>query len=219
MSDPVIRNIIFDLGGVIIDIDYHKTTDAFQRFGVSNFNDYYSQKKQLPIFSEFEIGKINDFEFRNGLRALFKCDLNDHQIDVAWNAMLLDFPIERLHYIYELKSRYNLYLFSNTNIIHMRAVTNKFKLLNLPVDSLDSLFHECYYSYTFGLRKPHAESFLEILRCNRLDASETLFIDDTERHVEGARKAGLHSLHFESGLNLLHLEDKFIPQLLQELQT
>src|SRR5437763_1201162 len=113
-----IKAIIFDFGGVILNIDYDRTARAFQQLGVNDFNDMYSQKKANPLFKQLEEGKLNEDEFYNAFRRSTHLELTDQQIKFAWNALLLGYREQALHTLKAIKQKYKLYLLSNTNIIH-----------------------------------------------------------------------------------------------------
>ncbi len=206
-----IRNIIFDLGGVIIDIDYTKTIEAFRKHGAHNIDVVYSQSKQDRLFDTFDIGKMSSTEFRRQLQEKLDISISDDDFDSAWNAMLLDLPMERLSFIMSLRESYGVYLFSNTNDIHLRKVFEICRDQN-NVNDFSKYFIKEYYSHQLGMRKPNKESFLEIVKENRLIPSETLFIDDSLQHVLGARDAGLHAVHLTGGKSIFDLLD-FIKQI------
>lgn len=188
------KNIIFDLGGVILDIDYQRTIDAFQNLGFVDFDAHYTQAKQDGVFDEFEEGRISADNFVDSLKKHLPNTISNEQIIGAWNAMLLDWSLEKINFIKSLKSKYNLFLFSNTNAIHKAYFEGSLqKQLSMP--SLDELFNRAYYSHEFGKRKPHPESFQAILDENQLVANETLFIDDSYQHIEGAQQIGLNTIH------------------------
>ncbi|WP_210490335.1 HAD family hydrolase [Rufibacter aurantiacus] len=201
MDFSSIKNIIFDLGGVIINIDYAKGTDALKAYGRTGANVDFSQKKQSELFDLYERGDISSEEFREGLRAEYFIEASDAQIDEAWNSLLLDIPAERIELLRELKKHYNLYLLSNTNAIHMLAF-NKIVEDNFGIPSLDSLFDKTYYSHLVRMRKPGGEVFEHILAENGLKREETLFIDDSIQHIEGAKQVGLQTLHLAPPLTI-----------------
>src|SRR5215210_2660060 len=113
-----VKNIIFDLGGVILNIDFKQTALAFAKLGVGNFNEYYTLQAAVPLFDRLETGTINAQVFFNEFRELVKLPLNNEQITNAWNALLLDFPPERIDWIKKISSHYKIFLLSNTNEIH-----------------------------------------------------------------------------------------------------
>ncbi len=185
--------IIFDLGGVIIDIDYHKTINAFQNLGVINFDELYSQAKQNNFFDQFEIGKISSIEFREYIKKVSQLNLNNNQIDLAWNNMLLDIKSSKINLLNQLKEKYRIFLYSNTNEIHYNAFRKMIKTKFQNENLLEDIFEKTYYSHIINKRKPNPEGFLQILNENNLSAADTLFIDDTFGHIEGANKVGLQT--------------------------
>lgn len=202
-----IKNIIFDLGGVILNIDYMRTANAFQELGIENYNDLYTQFNQIDIFDKLEKGEITPGFFYNEIRRMSSLNITDEQISNAWNAMLLDFPVKRLELLQELKSKYNIYLCSNTNEIHLNDY-NKTLKQTFGIDNLGDIFIKEYYSHKVGMRKPDAEIFQLIIDENNLNPKETLFIDDSPQHIEGARKVGLIAYHLTNGEDILDLFSK-----------
>ena len=199
-----IRNIIFDLGGVILNIDYMLTAKAFQRLGIENYNDLYTQFNQVDIFDKLEKGEINPSYFYNEIRRLSSLNITDKQITNAWNAMLLDFPVKRLELLQKLKAEYNIYLCSNTNEIHL-VDYNKTLKQTFGIANLGDVFIKEYYSHEVGMRKPNSNIFELIISENNLNPKKTLFIDDSLQHIEGAIKAGLNAYHLTNGEDILEL--------------
>jgi len=116
-----IKNIIFDLGNVLLDIDYNKTIHAFEQLGFQNFKASYSPEKMGPVFEDIETGKISEEELYAVIQSVSKTPVSSHQIRDAWNALLLDFRVESLEYLKKLPAKYTIYLLSNTNSIHLTA--------------------------------------------------------------------------------------------------
>jgi putative hydrolase of the HAD superfamily len=196
--------IIFDLGGVLLNIDYKASKTAFENLGVKDFDLHFSQLNQSELFDRFETGKISSGEFREKIRKEAQIHSSDSQIDAAWNAMLLDFPLRRIALLENLANKIPLYLFSNSNEIHIRLF--KERLLNLGLlQRFENSFQHLYYSYELGLRKPHPESFLHIVTENKLVPGKTLFIDDSIQHIEGAKMAGLEALFLPSTMDITTL--------------
>ncbi len=191
-----INTIIFDWGGVIINIDYTRTLTAFEELGVKDFDRYFSQKDQIDIFNKLDTGKIGGNEFFEGLRKLLPDGISTEQLKDAWNAMLLDFPEENFHLLKDLKKKYRTFLFSNTNEPHLEYYFPKIKQ-KFGISGMDPLFEKAYYSCRFGMRKPNPESFENILKENDLDPAETLFIDDSPQHLEGASKIGIRTYYLK----------------------
>ena len=200
-----IRNIIFDLGGIFINIDFAKTEQAFADLGITNFNSFFTQHHASELFELLETGKISPGEFCNAFRTETAIQLTDEQIITAWNALLLDFPKERILWLLEIRKKYKVFLFSNTNQIHYEAFMAGFRT-QTGFDDFNSLFIKAYYSQEMGLRKPYPESFNYILREQQLSPAETLFIDDTLKNIEGAKAVGLYTIHLVQPKTVLDLE-------------
>lgn len=198
-----IKNIIFDLGGVILNIDYNKTANAFKRIGVANFDDIYSQAKQGQVFDKLETGELTSVEFREYIKEIVP-SLVCSDIDKAWNAMLLDLPAQRILLLKKLKKKYRLFLLSNTNEIHIKAF-RKIIQSYYGENIFDAIFEYQYYSSEMGMRKPNSDCFECVLEKNSLDPSETLFIDDSIQHVEGARKLKIKAYHLMPGEDITAL--------------
>lgn len=188
-----IKTIIFDLGGVIYDVDYHKTINAFKAIGIDRFEEVYAKAGQSDLFNDLEEGKISRAAFIEQIKTFSGHDMTSSQVVNAWNGMLLGFMPDALVCLKRLRSTYRLFLLSNTNEIHIQEIENRVGAAFF----LDfcALFEKVYLSHELGLRKPHPEVFTHILEEQDLIASETLFIDDSIQHVEGAIKAGLHAHH------------------------
>ena len=196
-----IKNIIFDLGGVILNIRYQNALEAFQKLSTSQQTIAFTQQKQSRLFDEYETGRISDQAFREGLRQHYEIEASDAEIDAAWNAMLLDIPAERITLLQALSQKYRLFLLSNTNAIHLVHFT-RLVAEGFAIPSLDSLFEKTYYSHLIGQRKPDAPVFEHILDRHQLNRHETLFIDDSIQHIEGARQVGLQTLFLAPPLTI-----------------
>jgi len=199
-----IKNIIFDLGGVILNINYNLTSKYFENLGAVNFDKLYSQAKQEDIFNKFETGQISPSIFRQELNSLMKLNISDEKFDISWNAMLLDLPVKRLELIKALNNSYKTFLLSNTNEIHIKAFK---KIINKEIgySNFTSSFKKCYYSSEIGLRKPNIDCFNFVLEQNNLNAHETLFIDDSNQHIKGANKAGLKTYYLKKNEDLINI--------------
>jgi len=198
MINSSIKNIIFDLGGVILNIDYQLASNEFQNLGIQNFDELYSQAKQNNLFDELETGKISPESFRNEIRKMSGLDISDTDLDNAWNAMLLDLPKERIDLLFELSKKYRIFLLSNTNIIHFKNFN--YAIINsLGEDVFLKIFEKVYYSFEIGFRKPNADCFQFVLDDAKLKSHETLFIDDSIQHINAAEKLGIQTIHLTNG--------------------
>ena len=186
------KTIIFDLGAVILNINYENTIDEFTKLGVKNAETFYSKKVQTELFNKIETGKISNNEFLRELQKETK-NAKIKQVKIAWNAMLLDLPKERLQLIKKLKDNHTIYLLSNTNSIHINAF--KEELGNKKWLEFCELFDKMYLSHEIGLRKPDAKIFEYILNEQKLKAEEVFFIDDSPQHIASAKKLGINCHH------------------------
>lgn len=193
-----IKNIIFDLGGVILNIDYQAPARAFEALGFAGFEQIYSQQQQTDLFDRLETGKADQTDFRAWIRKNAPVPLTDAQIDQAWWSILKDFPAHRLEALKALKSEYRTFLLSNTNAHH---VVRFHQILqeSFGIPDLSEFFEVVHYSNELGMRKPHPETFTHVCNLHGLKADETLFIDDSLQHIVGAKAAGLNTIHLQKG--------------------
>ena len=191
------RNIIFDLGGVILDIDYIRTIEAFRNLGVENAEFLYSKSSQISLFDNLEKGNLTEEEFYAGVKKLSNIELSNSQIRNAWNAILIDQKESIISLLSELKINHRLFLLSNTNVIHENAyrsmITFKYGRF-----IYDDLFEKMYLSHRIHLRKPDAAIFEYVINDSGLIKNETCFIDDSPQHVEAARNIGISSFHLKN---------------------
>ncbi len=201
MIDSNIDAIIFDFGGVLINIDYGATITAFKNLGIKDFDQMYSQAAQSNLFDELEIGQISPQRFINGILEYLPKGTSPNQVVHAWNAMLLDVPEERIKLLLRLKQEgYKIYLLSNTNEIHIDVAYRHWERTNQI--SPDDLFDHVYLSHEMGMRKPSTEIFHRVCKEQDLTPSNTLFIDDSIQHIEGAKKCGLKTIHLTQKMKL-----------------
>jgi glucose-1-phosphatase len=186
------KNIIFDLGGVILNIDYSILINSFENLGLQNFEEHYSKAQQEQFFDLYEKGLISSSEFIQRLKNHCKAGTTDQDIENAWNSMLLDLPQKRMDLLNNLKTNHRTFLLSNTNDIHMKWIHNYLsKIFGIP--DLSGCFEKVYLSYLLHMRKPDEEIFTHVLKENNLEPEETLFIDDSPQHLEGAKKLGIQT--------------------------
>ncbi|WP_299578393.1 HAD family phosphatase [uncultured Sunxiuqinia sp.] len=195
-----VNNIIFDLGGVLLHIDAQRSIKAFESLGLTNAINHGGWGYQHEVFLQMEKGLLSDEQFRNGIRELLPEPASDEAIDKAWCAMIIDFSDDRINLLHELKKSYKLYLFSNTNNIHLNHFQTLFQQrFGFPISDL---FENDYYSHVLNQRKPSVESFQTVLNHAGLNPQETLFIDDSKENTLGAEKAGMHAVHLTMEQNL-----------------
>jgi putative hydrolase of the HAD superfamily len=199
-----IKNIIFDLGGVILNVDYPKTVNAFKQLGAKHVDKLYAHKHQDSLIDKFEVGAITPEEFRQEFQNKMEIAVSDEVFDQAWNAMLQDLPAERLNFIQQVKEKYRTFLFSNNNVIHLAEILRRCQQ-QYHFNSFDQFFERVYFSHILGLRKPHPQAFQAILEANHLKAGETLFIDDSLHHIQGAEQVGLQVIYLTADRNIFDL--------------
>jgi putative hydrolase of the HAD superfamily len=188
-----IKNIIFDYGNVIFNIDFNRVADAWKKLGIHNSHEFYGHRQQDPVFNLLERGEITPPEFRNRIRELtHKPQLTDQQIDQAWNTIFVGIPKGNHELLQQLNNKYRTFLLSNINAIHYDYVHNYLKK-EYGIDNNDALFEKTYYSHLVGKRKPEKAIFEQILTENNLDPAETLFIDDSPQHLEVAKELGIQT--------------------------
>lgn len=196
-----IKHIILDLGGVLLDIDYQRTADAFVRLGLKDFEQYYNQAAQSDFFSDFETGKMEEQQFISGIREWIPGPVRDADIIAAWNAMLLDFPLRRLQILQQLQLHYDIVLLSNTNSIHERTF-NQMLRERCGFNSLAVFVDKVFYSHHIGMRKPDVATFEYVLNYTGFDPAHTLFVDDSRQHIAGAKSAGIQTIWLEKGMTI-----------------
>lgn len=194
------KAIIFDLGGVLLNIDFKLTEKAFRELGVDNFAVFFNQFHSNDLFKRLETG-IDDQLFYDDLRTATGLSLTNDQIRDAWNALLLDYRTESLAILPQLREKYKLYLLSNTNEIHLREFQRRYEVLS-PGHVFDELFDAAYYSHRIGHRKPNASAFEYVLQKHELAPAETIFIDDSINNIEAAQQLGLQTIHLLPGMKV-----------------
>lgn len=203
-----IRNIIFDLGGVLLNIDPKKTIEAFGQLGMEQLVGDKGLSYDHDIFYQMEQGQISPDEFRNGVLELLPKPVLFQEIDAAWTAMLLDFPAIRVELVKNLRKDFNIYLFSNTNAIHVEKFHSIFR--NQHGFEVSTLFDKDFYSNEIGYRKPSAESYQEIIRISGINPAESLFIDDSLQNVESAIASGLKGYWLEPGQTVEEVFQEYV---------
>ena len=191
-----VKNIIFDYGGVIINIDFKHTINAFKELGFLNIEESIFQSKGSNLLEKTEKGQITIKDFRDEVRLISKKKLTNEQIDFAWNALLLDMPTERIRLVEDLKTRYRVFLLSNTNVIHYTKYLKSLQQ-EFGYNDFNSLFEKAWFSHELGMIKPTKEIYNYVLNDASILANETIFIDDSEVNIKGAKMVGLKVYHLK----------------------
>jgi FMN phosphatase YigB (HAD superfamily) len=191
-----VKNIIYDFGGVLFEIDYHLPVQAFYDLGFKNFAEIYTQAAQNPIFDQLETGKISNEEFMQYLHS-FVPNATRKEVDDAWNRILLHIMPDQVDVVINSKRNgFRTFMLSNTNAIHV-AEFERMIAEKMDFSKFQSAFEKIYYSNVIGIKKPYPETYLQVCAWNNLVPSETLFIDDSLQHVNGAAEAGLKAYHLK----------------------
>ena len=198
--DKNIKNIVFDLGGVLVDLDFKNAINGLQQAGFANVKEQLQAFDQDGIFQKFELGEINADEFRTAIRENSTVTLTDEEVDALWNSMLLEVPRKKLELILELRGKYMVYLLSNTNSIHWDYVCNN--AFNYRGFRVNDYFEETFLSFEMHLAKPDKAIFVKVLHEANLLPEETLFIDDSEANCKAAEELGIHAHHYHIGDDL-----------------
>ena len=198
MLVPSVKNLIFDLGGVILDLSVDHTLQSFSR--LSNMPKERVQEVYVSErgFLDYEKGMIDDEAFRDFVRDTFSINAEDDAIDDCWNAMLRGIPAIKLDLLMRLQNEFRVFLLSNTNAIHLDHINNIMLPKGANQKSLDDYFHKAYYSHRMRKRKPDAEIFEQVLEENHLIPEQTLFLDDYAINIEGAKALGIKTVHVTS---------------------
>ncbi|MEQ8302159.1 MAG: HAD family phosphatase [Cyclobacteriaceae bacterium] len=194
MRTNSIKNIIFDLGGVIINLSEERTLQSFSNLSGWTVEDLREQILNGDLYKKLEKGMISPSDFRDGVRGLLNVDSPDGSIDEAMNAMLLDIPTARIDLLKNLGNRFRLFLLSNTNEIHFEAF-NRIVKETTGEKSINIFFEKAYYSHLVHMRKPDVEIYELVVSENALDTSETLFLDDNAVNLKGAESLGIQTVH------------------------
>lgn len=198
-----IKNIIFDFGNVLLNINPALTAEAFKKLGIKDESDFFGGRSSIELMVKYERGQATSEEFIQAISASVSDKVTSEQIIDAWNALLLDFPSKRVELLQQLRSDYRLFLLSNTNQIHFEKYTQQFQAIyGYP---LESLFEKMWFSHQIGLSKPDTAVFEFVLKDKNLNPAETLFIDDTLMHVEAARKSGIYGWHLTQGSDVCEI--------------
>jgi putative hydrolase of the HAD superfamily len=189
---PQFKNLIFDIGNVIVDIDYAVPVREFQKLAITDFSTIVSYSKQHHIFDQFEKGQISVPDFHSELRRFLRPDVTDEQILAAWNSILLEYPKRKFDLLQQLKNNYRVFALSNINETHVKAIDEAVKE-RFGATAFSDYFHTAYYSNEVGTRKPEKEIYELVIAKENLNPTETFFVDDKPENVEAAKQSGLQA--------------------------
>ena len=198
--DSKIKNVVFDLGGVLINLDFDNCLNAFRKAGFRDIEKQACQFRGKGFFSQFE---ISPEEFRKAIRKEVSEALSDHEIDDMWNLMLLDIPREKLDLLLKLREHYMVYLLSNTNRIHWDyACEQMFCYRGFRVNDF---FEDIFLSFEMHKAKPEKDIYEQMMKEANILPEETFFIDDSAINCQAAISLGIQSYHYHIGEDLSSL--------------
>lgn len=203
-----IKTLIFDFGGVIINLDMQKCVESMRKLGFQNVDQYLGNFAQKDFFLDFEKGKIDTAQFRAELRKMFPVPVTDAQIDEAWCDFLQDIPMEKLELLEKLKKKYRLLMLSNTNPLHIS--TKAGAEFSKAGKTIYDYFDKCYFSYEMKMAKPDKEIFEALLKDAKIQPEECLFLDDGPKNIQVAAELGIQTYLVKEHENLdflLHLDE------------
>ncbi len=192
-----IKNIVFDLGGVLLNISPLLSLAEFEKLCGVGQEELITRLAREKIFEKFDTGSFSPAQFRSELCRIMDRVVSDEGIDRAWNMLLLDFPLARVRLLQQLRKNYRIFLLSNTNIIHFWHYTASF--YENYGTQMTGLFDSLFLSYEIGIHKPDAGIYAFVLQSANLNPSETVFIDDSLVNVEAAQLQGIKGIHIHNG--------------------
>lgn len=195
-SENKIKNIVFDMGGVLVGLNARRCIDAFRAIGAQEIAIYVEEHRTEDLFLDIELGHITTHDFCDEVRHIARCKADDAQIIAAWNELTSVIPDEKLAMLRTLNRRYRMFLLSNTNEMHWRKHEHDFLRDGHRVEDY---FEHVFLSYEMQMKKPDAEIFEAVLSQAGLNAEETLFIDDSLENCQAAGRLGIHTLHETTG--------------------
>jgi HAD superfamily hydrolase (TIGR01509 family) len=203
LKEQHIKNILFDLGGVILDIDVHATLKGFYELGFPSELLQYPNNMTSDLFFRYETGKLGTVEFRNEIRKITGLDFSDEELDKAWNAMILRIPTERTQLIEKLKGRYELYMLSNTSPLHVPVFEQMY--LEKAGKPMKDFFNKIYYSFEIGWHKPDNGAWEYVIKDAGIVPEETLFLDDNIHNIKASQELGFQAIHIHERTRLTDL--------------
>ena len=201
-----IDTIIFDIGNVLIDIDYEVMVAEFAKIASVDFHQIVTYTHQDRVFDQYERGQISSAQFRDTLRKYLKPGVTDEEIDTAWNSILIHYPAEKFELLKKLRNQYQILALSNINELHVAAIDAMVQD-QFGAEDMSSYFDHAFYSHEMGTRKPEKEIYQMVLDRKSLEPSRTLFIDDKLENVSAAAALGIKVHHLTDRNALLGLFD------------
>ena len=198
-----IKNILFDLGGVILDINIQATLKGFYELGFPAELMQYPESMSTDVFFKYQTGKLSTEEFRDAIRKTTGVEMSDLAFDEVWNAMLVRIPKERTELLKRLSERYALYMLSNTSALHVEVFERMYQ--EAAGVSMHDVFTKIYYSHEIGWHKPDHEAWEHVIQDSGINPEETLFLDDSIQNIKASQELGFQAIHIHERTNLMNL--------------
>lgn len=199
-NNPSLKNVLFDLGGVILDLNVNGTLESFLDMGFPKELLTYPENMYTDIFYRYETGRLTTPEFRDVIRKQAGVNFADEDFDAAWCKMLSKVPEKRTRLLKSLAEDYHLYILSNTSELHIEKFREMFE--KTAGFQLSDVFVKCFYSYETGHHKPDEQAFTHVLSDAGINAGETLFLDDNIHNIKSAGSLGFNVIHITENLRM-----------------
>jgi putative hydrolase of the HAD superfamily len=200
---PNFKNILFDLGGVILDINVQATLKIFYELGFPAELMQYPHSMTTDLFYNYETGKMDTEQFRDEIRLRTGVKMSNQAFDEAWNAMLVSIPRERTELLKRLSKPYDLYMLSNTSALHVKVFEKMYQ--DAAGEPMQSVFKKIYYSHEIGWHKPDPEAWEYVITNAAINPEETLFLDDNIHNVKASQELGFQAIHIHERTQLMNL--------------
>jgi glucose-1-phosphatase len=202
IQTPEIKNIIFDWGGVLLNINPLLSLEEFETICGISKEDLINKFLSARVFEKFDTGYLKPEQFRDEICQILGLKVKDAEIDRIWNKLLLDFPSHRIELLRQLRKNYTIYLLSNTNAIHYEFYTEEFyRTYGFP---MTDLFDRLFLSYEIGIHKPDEGVYTYVLQAANIKASETIFFDDSKANIEAAIQLGIKGIQITEDNEITH---------------
>jgi putative hydrolase of the HAD superfamily len=206
-----IKHIIFDLGNVLLDLDFERANRSFEALIGKDFTRLATSEETKNAFLQLELGHYSEESFINALQRQASVAPDGRKIIDAWNSLLVDVPAKRLKMLEQLKTKgFDLYLLSNTNSIHIQWLKRHLKKVHNVEQFDQQFFTKSYYSHFLKMRKPDPEIYKFVLNDALINRAETLFVDDNEENILSAQQVGINTLHHNSGRDITEIMQSFL---------
>lgn len=203
MKENGIKNLLIDLGGVLVNLNRERCVEQFRRLGFERIEELLDVSQPDSLIMRLETGRISPAHCRDELRRAASRPVSDADLDAAWNSFLADLPTAKLELLLRLRHHYAVYLLSNTNEIHWQWTCRE--LFPYKGFGVADYFQKAYLSYELGLAKPDPAIFRAVLEDARLRPEETLFLDDSAANCAAARTLGIATYTATPGEDWSHL--------------